>query len=382
MATSPSNSRPSDARPETPSVTIHLHQRGGLLRYLAWFGWIAFAICLVALLVMTQRQADYFDTAHGVTEKFHSGSQSAGDKIAVIRVAGLIADGEGFVKDQIERVRADQRIKAVVIRVNSPGGTVTGSDYMFHHLRRLRDERKLPMVVSMGSVAASGGYYVSMAVGEQENSIYAEPTTTTGSIGVVIPHYDLSGLLNRLDVKDDSIASHPRKTMLSMTRPVPDEHREIAQGYITELFGRFKKIVIEGRPAFREKPEALDALATGEVFTADRALATGLVDRIGFIEDAIERAAELAGLNKDQVRVVAYDQAGFSLGQLTGLALGRRSKPRSFTAHAYYLAGESVALSELLEMLPLGGAEDDLGEAPDIMGQAWSNLRRAGGDRE
>ena len=104
--------------------------------------------------------------------------------MAIITVSGVIVDGDGYVKKQIERVRQDEDVKAIVLRVNTPGGTVTGSDYILHHLNRLRAERKLPLVVSMGSVAASGGYYVSMAVGDQPQSIYAEPTTTTGSIGV------------------------------------------------------------------------------------------------------------------------------------------------------------------------------------------------------
>ena len=106
---------------------------------------------------------------------------------------------ESFAKKQIDQVRDDNHVKAVVLRVDSPGGTVTGSDYIYHHLKKLAEERQIPMVVSMGSVAASGGYYVAMAAGEKENTIYAEPTTWTGSIGVIIPHYDLTGLLEKLE---------------------------------------------------------------------------------------------------------------------------------------------------------------------------------------
>ncbi len=124
-------------------------------------------------------------------------------------------EGDGFVKRQIDRVRKDAQVKAVVVRIDSPGGTVTGSDYIYHHLKKLREDRSLPLVVSMGSIAASGGYYIAMAVGDQEKSIFAEPTTTTGSIGVIVPHYDLSGLMARYDVRDDSISSHPRKQILS-----------------------------------------------------------------------------------------------------------------------------------------------------------------------
>jgi len=197
-------------------------------------------------------------------------------------------------------------VKAIVLRVESPGGTITGSDYILHHLQKLRDDRKLPIVVSMGSIAASGGYYVSMAVGDTENSIFAEPTTTTGSIGVIIPHYDLSGLLAKLDVKDDSLTGQPNKEMLAMTKPIDPKHRELIMKYLDEAFESFKKRIKEGRPAFRKEPDRLDKLATGEIFSAVRAQEFGLVDKLGFVEDAIARAAELAKLESDEYFVVRY----------------------------------------------------------------------------
>jgi protease-4 len=251
---------------------------------------------------------DYYDNSGGIQEKYHSLAHYGRDKVAVINVGGVIMEGDGFVKRQIDRVRDDERVRAVVVRIDSPGGTITGSDFIYHHLKKLREERKIPLVVSMGGVAASGGYYVAMAVGDADKSIFAEPTTTTGSIGVIIPHYDLSGLLERLDVKDDSIASHPRKQMLSMTRPLAPEDREILTRYINESFERFKEVVRAGRPSYREDKAALDDLATGEIFTATQAQQHGLVDEIGFVEDAIERAIQLAGLDKEKVRVVQYKQ--------------------------------------------------------------------------
>jgi protease-4 len=182
-----------------------------------------------------------------------------------------------------------------------------------------------------------------MAVGDQEDSIYAEPTTTTGSIGVIVPHYDLSGLLADYDIKDDSIASHERKQMLSMTRPIPPEHRELIQKWVNESFERFKGIVKEGRPVFRKDPDALNELATGEIFSADKAKEFGLVDRIGFIEDAIDRARELAHLEKGKFRVDRYkrpaDLFGFSA---LASARAQASSPletllETTTPRAYYL---------------------------------------------
>ena len=129
---------------------------------------------------------------------------------------------------------------------------------------------------------------------------------TTGSIGVIVPHYDISGLLERLDIKDDSIVSHPRKRLLSMTKPLTADDRQVLQIYMEEAFDRFKQIVKNGRPAFRDNEQALDELATGEIFSATQAQQNGLVDEIGFVEDAIDRAAELAGLDPQAVRVVSY----------------------------------------------------------------------------
>jgi len=308
VAPAPSHGSPQYAFPAgmPPGTPIVIHTQGTFQRILGWVGWAGFFICAMLLIGYVTAFYEYFNTTEGIYEKYHSGAKFGSDKIAIIDVSGVIMEGDGFVKKQIDLIREDDSVKAVVVRVDSPGGTVTGSDYIFHHLKKLREERKLKMVVSMGSVAASGGYYVSMAVGDEPKSIYAEPTTTTGSIGVIIPHYDVSRLMERFDVRDDSISSHPRKQMLSMTRALSDEDRAIVQAYVMESFDRFKEIVKEGRPAYRTDETALTDLATGEIFTAGQAKKRGLVDEIGFIEDAIARVAELASLDVKKARVVHY----------------------------------------------------------------------------
>jgi len=243
-----------------------------------------------------------------VREKYFSHSRFARDKVVIMPLEGLILDGEGFMKRQIDQVMEDERVKAVVLRVDSPGGTVFGSHSIYHYLTKMREKRKIPLVVSMGSVAASGGYYVSMAVGDTPKSIFAEPTTWTGSIGVIIPHYDAAELAQKIGVKEDSIASHRLKGMGSMLRPMTEEERAIFQGLVDESFTRFKEVVKSGRPRFRQQPELLDKLATGQVFPAEQAKAEGLIDEIGFLEDAVDRAIELAGLDPDKVRVVKYQK--------------------------------------------------------------------------
>jgi protease-4 len=261
---------------------------------------------LVAMFIFasTIAAAIFSGDSDKVAERFHSLDESAKNKIAIIAVEGAIIDGEGFVKKQIDAVRNDPDVKGIVLRINSPGGSVTASDYMLHHLVKLREERGLPIVVSMGGIAASGGYYVAMAVGDQPNSIFAEPTTWTGSIGVVIPHFNVEGLMKRFEIEDDSVKSHPLKQMGSPSRKLTDQERRIFQGLVDDCFDTFKRVVKSGRKNMTDAK--LAELATGQVFTTRQALDSGLVDKEGFIEEAIDRAIELANLTKDGVKVVRY----------------------------------------------------------------------------
>jgi protease IV len=247
-----------------------------------------------------------------VKEKYYSLNRCGTDKVAIISIEGTILSGEGFFKQQIDHARKDideGNLKAIVLRVNSPGGTIVGSDYMLHHLRELvKDGKnaKIPIVVSMGGLAASGGYYVSMCVGDTPDSIFAEPSTWTGSIGVIIPHYNVVDLMKRWGVEEDAVASHHLKGMGSIARKMTPEEHDIFQKLVNEGFTQFKQVILEGRPKFQKNPAALDELATGQVFTAEQSLKNGLIDKIGFVEDAIDRAIQLAKLNKADVKVVKY----------------------------------------------------------------------------
>jgi protease-4 len=263
-----------------------------------------------------------------------------------VSVTGTISEANDFVKRQLDRIRDDQSVKAVVLRINSPGGTVTYSDYLYHHVTKLCGERKLPVVVSMGSLCASGGYYIAMAAGDgdgnKEKVLFAEPTTWTGSIGVIIPHYDLSGLLAQWAVEDDSVKSHPLKDMGSPTKSMSDEERAILQALVDSTFGRFKEIVKAGRPQLAANEADLDAVATGQIFTAEQALKLGLVDELGFIEDAIDRAVQLAGKTSDTVRCVEYKSPPNLVSELIGVqsrrqSLGVETLLELSTPRAYYI---------------------------------------------
>ncbi|MBI2827220.1 MAG: signal peptide peptidase SppA [Planctomycetia bacterium] len=288
-------------------VTAAPPPRRGLLSYvLRFFLFLFMALPVLFVLGAIAAGVHALSGDQQIVEHYHSLSHTATDKIAIITVEGAILDGDGFVKRQIDKVRDDSHVRAVVLRIDSPGGTVTASDYLYHHLRELAKDRDIPIVVSMGGMAASGGYYIAMAVGSNERAIFAEPTTWTGSIGVIIPHYNIAGLMKTWDIEEDSVKSGPLKQMGSPTKPLTPEERAIFQHLVDDSFHRFQAIVKAGRPALAKDPEALAKVSTGQVFTTDEAISNGLVDEEGFIERAIDRAIELAHRSRDAVKVVKY----------------------------------------------------------------------------
>jgi len=302
----------------------------GALFLLFLFGVLAVSMLMnVAFLF----GAGSMDAARRVRERYVSHERFAPHKVAIISLDGVILDADdGFVKRQIDQAAKDDALKAVVLRINSPGGTITGSDYLYHHLTKLREESSIPIVVSMGSLAASGGYYVAMAVGDNPDVIFAEPTTWTGSIGVIIPHYNASKLIEHIGVEENSIASHRLKGMGSFFKTMTDEEREIFQALVDDGFARFKQVIKTGRPKFEKDGEALDKLATGQVYSANQALELGLVDKIGFVEEAIERAIELADVDPKEVTVVKYEREP----SLASLLLGVQAQRSSFDLAALF----------------------------------------------
>jgi protease-4 len=338
-------------------IHVVVEQGGGLLGRLGrWLPWTLLALSVSANLWMSGQYRSYFSQDDGLRERYHSGDRAADEKIAIIKLSGFIDTEVSFVRRQIEKAEKDESVRAIVLRVQSPGGTIIGSHRIYHELRKLTEKRKIPMTVSMGSVAASGGYYASMAVGAQKeaglndatNVIFAEPTTITGSIGVIFTHIDASGLLQKLAVEVDPIKSHPLKDMGSPARKMTDEERAKFQAYVDESFEQFKSIIRAGRPYFKQEPEKLNELATGEIFSTRAAIENHLVDREGFLEDAIARAAELADLQVESTRVIEYEAPPTLLDQLGGQtsapAIDMKSIVEMSTPQGYYLYGWLPAL--------------------------------------
>ena len=305
---------------QQPPTRVILEQASPWSRWFARAGWIVAGIAVLSAIGSAGAFSRYFQRDSRVVEKWHSLSKLAADKVAIVSVTGAILGGDGFVRAQLDQAEEDEAVKAIVLRVDSPGGTVSGSDEIHHRITKLVEKRDIPVVVSMGGIAASGGYYVAMANRGKDDVIFAEPATLTGSIGVIIPHFDVSQALRKYDIRDDSIASGPLKEMLSVSKDrtpeLAEKERKIVQELVDDMFRRFKEIVKTGRPKLDDA--AVDRVATGQIFTARQALEAGLVDRIGFLEEAIDRAVELAGLSADNARVVKYAKPKGLLDEVLG----------------------------------------------------------------
>jgi len=333
MSTAPSDRTPQVILQQAPPTAL-----GRYGRYLL----AALVIAVLTILGQAAAYRSYFSPSGGPQEKYHSLSETARKKIAIIKIEGTILDPEGFVKQQIDRVRKDENVVAVVLRIDSPGGTVTASDYLYHQLRKLAKDRELPIVASMGGMCASGGYYLAMAVGDRADAVFAEPATWTGSIGVVIPHYNVAELLAKWNVEDDSVVSDKFKLMGSPTRRLSPEEkieeRKLLQELVDRSFSRFKEVVRNGRPKLKADEAALDKAANGQIYTAEQALELGLIDKIGFIDEAIARAANLAGSEPAEVRCVKYDSPPGLLSMIGGASTDLRPTGRVDVAALLELA--------------------------------------------
>jgi protease-4 len=237
-------------------------------------------------------------------------------KVAVIYAQGEIQDGEGedgniggaTLSKAIRDARTDSSVKAIVLRVNSPGGSGLASDVIWREVALAKAVK--PVVVSMGDMAASGGYYISCAA----NKIYAEPNTITGSIGVfgIIPN--LQGFFNdKLGLTFDGVKTHKYADMMTVTRPLTEEEKGIIQGFIDHFYSTFTQRVAEGR---NMAVAQVDSIGQGRVWTGTDAKRIGLVDDIGGLEAATEEAAQLANLGKGGYRTVGYPEQKDFLQQI------------------------------------------------------------------
>jgi protease-4 len=333
----------------TPTVLLAQPKKTGR-------GWMITAIVLAVILVFTigsRMVGSLFEavaSAEGIGGAPHLQEvtlerHQSSDKIAVIPVEGIITgssrDGSGYsmvelIEDQLKLAAKDEHVKAVLLKVNSPGGEVLASDDIYNAIMKFQNENDKPVVASMGSLAASGGYYVSAPC----RWIVANELTITGSIGVIMHTYNYRGLMNKVGMRPMVYKSGKFKDMLSGEKDLEnatptqkaeiDEEDAMVNKMVNETFGKFKSVIAEGRNRShtrnqlnkgeddkgRELNTKWTSLADGRILSGKEALENGFVDELGNWRAAVRRAEKLAGISN--ANLVTY-QAPFSLGNLFSL---------------------------------------------------------------
>jgi protease IV len=288
-------------------------------------GWMIFALILLVLLVISLMsnlghmasalvggKAVRAHTAGPRLDEVLTEDNDASDKIAVIEISGIISshlgDQGGYnlvdvVRAQLKHAEEDHHVKAVILKVDSPGGEVLASDEIYHAVADFQTKSRKAVIGSMGNVAASGGYYVSAPC----RWIVANDMTITGSIGVIMHSWNYRGLMNKVGLRPETYKSGKHKDMLSGERElseIPADEREMLQSLITETYEKFKSIVVEGRQQAQKSNKgegrALDAkwsdYADGRVLSGAQAWKLGFVDQLGNFQDAVNRAKSIAGI--------------------------------------------------------------------------------------
>jgi protease IV len=257
------------------------------------------------------------DVSGFLSDETPSGTLSIGTPPA--RVPMLVR-----LREELKKAAEDAKVRAIVVRINSPGGTVTASDIIFRELESFKRTRGVPIVASMMDVAASGGYYVALAA----DTIVAHPTTVTGSIGVIMLSLNAEGLMQKVGLAAAAIKSGERKDMGSPFRQLTPEERAIFQSVIDNLHRQFVAKLVD-----RRKIPAVTAasLADGRIYTAEQALGHKLIDAIGYVPDALQTARRAAGL--DEARVIVY------------------KRPREYRATYYARAETEAGTFEMLSQL-------------------------------
>jgi protease-4 len=278
---------------------------------LRWLGVLTVGLVLAAGCVTVK--VSLFEEPAPLKEKTIAGYGR--DKILLMDVSGVILEGPhrilgltsgvtspSRVKEELEKAAQDDRIKAVVLKINSPGGTVSAADVILHELKAFKAKKGVPVVVCLQGLAASGGYYVAQA----GDTVIAYPTCITGSIGVIAMKFNLQGLMDKVGVGEDVVKTGKWKDFWSPFRPATPQEKEMMQHIIDDFYKEFVNVVAQGRNLSLKQTLAV---ADGRIFTASQARDLGLVDKLGYLDDAIELARTKAGLETG-AKVVIYHRPG------------------------------------------------------------------------
>lgn len=267
------------------------------------------------------------------------------DKVALIPIRGLIGGGYGdpvfggrgmvaSVLAQLKKAAADNAVKALILEIDSPGGSVGDSDLIYHEVQKIRKSGK-PVVSHLRDVAASGAYYV--AVGSDK--IIAQPTTITGNIGVIVHSMNVEGLFEKLGIREVTIKKGRMKDILSPTRSLTPEETQLLQDITDKVYYQFAAIVASQR---RLSTEQINRIADGRIFLAPDALAAGLIDAIGYRDESLAAVKEMLGLKK--IRLVRYEKL-FSFKDMLSASAG------AFSPSAILREGVTEAASPKLMYL-------------------------------
>ena len=279
-------------------------------------GWVAALVSTIALLTLPGCVSiEFFESSRGDLIETRVSGPTRAPKILLLDIRGEIRETEekgglfgrssessaARIREELDRARADSQVKAVLLRIDSPGGSATASDVAYHEILRFKQETNLPVLAQIMGMAASGGYYIAMA----SDDVRAHPTSITGSIGVIYTGVSVAGLMEKLGIYDQTLTSGPYKAAGSPLQRMTPEQRAQLQSIIDELHARFVSIVDRGRPGL--ELAQVKKLADGRIYSANQALEAGLVDGIGTIDDAVVRMKELAGMGRAQV--VSYHRS-------------------------------------------------------------------------
>lgn len=281
---------------------------------------------ILIIVVISVNGCAYFNVpivtpTQPLQEKVLEGEGTA--KILVINVSGTITEQErskkmgleddpsivSIVKEELLKAEKDKDIKGVIVKIDSPGGTVTASDLIYYEIMQFKKRTGIRVASCIMGLGTSGGYYVAAATDE----ITAFPTAITGSIGVIAMKFDVKNFLNRFGIQNETFKSGDKKDLLSPFRPSTPEETEIMQSVIMQLYDRFVDVVSTGRKDLLTRDE-VKRVADGRIYTADQALKLKLIDNIGYLGDSITSMKK--ALKLDQAKVVMYIRPGTYKGSI------------------------------------------------------------------
>ena len=285
------------------------------------WGWLIGVLALLAIFLVT---IVAIESLLGQQMSF----PSYGARVGLIRVVGGIYDSGQLIGD-LEDMAGDPGIRAIVLRVDSPGGGVAASQEIFQYIQEVQAQG-VPLVVSMGSVAASGGYYIACSA----DTIVANPGTLTGSIGVIMSFTNLEELFGKLGMDFEVIKSGTYKDVGSYSRQMTDEERALLQETIDDIHAQFVEAVAQGRGM---DYDAVAALADGRIFSGRQALEAGLVDRLGTLEDAIDVAARMGGIEGEARVQEPVRRERLTIWDVLSGAASRVLPPEASNTGAHYM---------------------------------------------